>query len=87
MFGCQTLNVCRRNLKTFQTQSFSNTHKVISNNKYRNWRKICQFLMWGLATMPLPSEELEGGKRGTSALPAFMIMSCTASSREFKVVD
>ena len=37
--------------------------------------------------MPLPSEEPEGGKRGTSALPAFMIMSCTASSREFKVVD
>ena len=32
----------------------------------------------------LPSEEQEGGKRGTSALPALMTMSCTASSREFE---
>ena len=30
-----------------------------------------------------PSEEQEGGKRGISALPTLMIMSCTALSRKF----
>ena len=38
----------------------------------------------GFGLHSLPSEEQEGGKRGTSALPALMIMNCTASSREFK---
>ena len=59
LFGIHTLNVCRRNLETFQTQSFFNTRKVISsiNDKYRNWRKMCQFFIWDLATIPL--------KRGT----------------------
>ena len=45
LFGRHTFNVCRRNLKTFQTQSFPDTRKVISsaNNKYRIGEKFAKF--------------------------------------------
>ena len=57
LFGRHTfINVFRRNLKTFQTQSFPDTRKVISstNNKYRNWRKICQVFIWVGLPYPFP---------------------------------
>ena len=42
--------------KHFKLKVFPNTHKVISSisDKYRNWRKMYQFLIWGLASIPSP---------------------------------